>query len=59
MNSANNDNKYSHNRVEFGKVVKLVMPDKYEIPVEEIRSNNFVETRTTGCLDCMLICEGH
>lgn len=47
------------NRVEFGKVVELVMPDRYEIPVEEIRSNNTLETTTTACLDCYLICENH
>jgi len=46
-------------KVQFGKVVKLVMPQKYEIPVEDIRSNQKSETKTTHCLDCYLICENH
>jgi len=47
------------NRLPLNVPLKLVLPARYEIPVEEIRTENTKETKTTHCLDCMDICENH
>ena len=51
--------KKNKDKIVFGKVFEMVLPEKYEIPIEEIRNVNGEKTKTTHCLDCLGICENH